>query len=285
MAPDDDVQDLEQAVISVQVHRPGQVAASDQVAVEAPLTVRSGGRPWLTLMRSPGHERALIAGLLRAEAIVQRADELLAVQACSQLDDPDHEGHVYDLRLAPEAAARMAERRRASVSVSSCGVCGKEQIERCLTQFPPVAPFFPRVPAGWVANLPDVMRRFQLCFEQTGAVHAAGIFLPGSRTPLVVREDVGRHNAVDKVLGHCFWLSNDEHCARGAWLVVSGRVSFEIVQKAAMHAVAGIVAVSAPTSLAIELATQANLVLIGFTRKGGFVCYSGHRHVELPSSL
>lgn len=266
---------------SVSVQRRGQAQRPDLVAVEAPLTIRAGGRPWVTVMRTPGHETELIAGLLRAEAIVQRADELLSIEPCTQLDDPEHDGHVFNVQLQASALARLASQRRSTLSVSSCGLCGKEQIEACLTQFPPRAPTQTDARSEWIARLPRIMRRFQPLFDRTGAVHAAGVFLPGAQEPLVVREDVGRHNAVDKVLGACFWPGSQSK-AKGAWLVVSGRVSFEIVQKAAMHGCAGIVAVSAPTSLAVQLAAQAHLTLVGFTRGEDFVCYTGGALLEPP---
>lgn len=269
----------EEALLELSVHRPGQGAAQDKVAVEAPLTVRAGGRPWITLMRSPGQDRALIAGLLRAEAIVQEASEILSIEACAQLDDPEHEGHVYTVALEEGAAHRLAQRRRSSVSVSSCGLCGKEQIESCLTEFPTRAAGT-RVQADWVRGLPTALREGQVLFDATGAVHAAGVFVAGEDSPRLVCEDVGRHNAVDKALGYCFWLAPDVLEEAEPWLAVSGRVSFEIVQKAAMHGCGGIVAVSAPTSLAVQLAQRASMVLVGFTRGDGFVCYAGASRIE-----
>lgn len=270
------------ALARFRVQRRGQDASFDELAVESPLTILCGARPWMTLMRTPGHERALIAGLLRAEAIVDDSAQILGIDACEQLDDPEHEGQVYRVSLDESAALRLAQRRRSGLSASSCGICGKEQIEACMTQFPsrsspPVA-----VRSEWVASLPELLRERQALFERSGAVHGAALFEPDSERPEVVREDVGRHNAVDKALGHCFWIDARERSAQ--WLVVSGRVSFEIVQKAAMHGCAGIVAVSAPTSLAVELARSAGLCLVGFTRRRSFVVYSGpERVLELGS--
>lgn len=279
MVKDEDAGAPEGALLRTPVWRRGEPATRlDRVAGEAPLTVQAAGRPWITLMRTPGQERELIAGLLRAEAIVQAASELLSVQVCTQLDDPEHEGHVYRVRLSPEAASRLAQRRRSTLSVSSCGVCGKEQIEASLTQFPERPAAAAPVKPEWVASLSAEMRKAQRLFEETGAVHAAGVFEPGALAPKIVCEDVGRHNAVDKALGHCFVSSSEG--AQGSWLVVSGRVSFEIVQKAAMHGCAGIVAVSAPTSLAVQLAQHAGLVLVGFARGEDFVCYAGAAQIE-----
>lgn len=264
---------------SVSVKRRGQPQRQDLVAIEAPLTIRAAGRPWITVMRTPGHESELIAGLLRAEAICQNAQDLVGIEACTQLDDPEHDGHVFNVRLAPVALERLASQRRSTLSVSSCGLCGKEQIEACMTNFPPTASTPVRVHPTWIASLPGIMRGFQPLFDRTGAVHAAGVFSPGAKVPWVVREDVGRHNAVDKALGACFWPTS-VHDARGAWLAVSGRVSFEIVQKAAMHGCVGIVAVSAPTSLAVQLAQAAKLTLVGFARGDDFVCYTESARIE-----
>lgn len=261
-----------EALARFQVQRRGQDPSIDELAVESPLTIQCAGRPWMTLMRTPGHERALIAGLLRAEVIVDRAEQILSIQACDQLDDPEHEGQVYRVLLDEEASLRLAQRRRSGFSASSCGICGKEQIEACLTHFPPRFSPSVAVRSDWLASLPSRLREQQALFERSGAVHGVALFELGREVPEVVREDVGRHNAVDKALGHCFWI--DARPRSPLWLVVSGRVSFEIVQKAAMHGCAGIVAVSAPTSLAVELARSAGLCLVGFTRAQSFVVYS-----------
>ena len=245
----------------------GSAAMVDDIlAVEAPLTLQIQNRPFVTVMRTPGHDEDLICGFLRAEGIVEAQSEILALRPCDQLDDPEHDGHVYQVSLAPEAAQRVAKARRNMLSASSCGLCGREQIQRVTCELGALPQAHSILDPAWVLSLPQRLADAQPLFAVSGAVHAAGIIAAGDEEFIVVREDVGRHNAVDKVTG---WMvrRSDSFDNSSPWvLVVSGRVAFEIVQKALVFGCIAIVAVSAPTSLAVELAHQGGLTLIGFTR-------------------
>jgi len=240
----------------------------DELAVEDPLVLSLDGDVLATLMRTPGHDIELAAGWLVVESGVRAADDIRTLRTCRE-DDTDR------VHISLAAGVRPP-RARAFVTSAACGVCSADVVDLApLRWAPPHSP-------GWcatgsmLAGLPDAMRAQQRAFDRTGAVHAAALATTGGEL-VVVREDVGRHNAVDKVVGHA--LLNDRLPATDHLLVVSGRVSFEIVQKAVAAGVAGIVAVSAPTSLAVDLARGADLVLLGMTRNGGYNTYAGADYV------
>lgn len=243
----------------------------DLVAVEEPLEIRIGDEPIAVVMRTPGDDGDLVRGFLLTEGVVLRPEEVAAVELA------DGEGRA-SARLAPGVAVDPGQFRRNMFTSSSCGICGKASIEAVMLHAPRAAPA--AVAADAIAGLTDALRPAQPVFDATGGLHAAGVFgLGGER--LVVREDVGRHNAVDKAVGA--W--SREAWPRGgaprpALLVVSGRQSFEIVQKAAMARLAGVVGVSAPSSLAVGLARELGLLLAGFARDGGFNVYAGAERVS-----
>jgi FdhD protein len=253
---------------------PGQIAVErdDCVATEEPLEIRIAGRPLAVVMRTPGDDIELAAGFLKSEMIIRDSDDVATIRHCS---DPDVE-NVIDVRLSDargaSAEAMLAERmaERSTVTSASCGVCGKRSIESLHTGAPPfskTAPIDPEL----VASLPGRLRASQEVFEMTGGLHGAAVF-DRSGSLLAVKEDVGRHNAVDKCVGH---LLLREMLPLDGILVVSGRTSFEIVQKALVAGIQTIVAVSAPSSLAIELARSSNMVLCGFVRDGKLNVYAG----------
>lgn len=267
---------LARAVARVQVlrMRDGCAAeASDCVAVEAPLEVRIGGVPFATIMRTPGQDRELAAGFLFAERVLRHPDDLGTIEHCTDRDalHPDNVVSVGLTGASAAAAAAALAGRRAVVASSACGVCGRRSIEDLATDCPRVEPMT-NVSAEVLAMLPAALRRGQSAFEHTGGLHAAGLFTDDG-TVIASAEDVGRHNAVDKVIGGR--LLRDEMPLHRALLCVSGRTSFEIVQKAWVAGIACLVAVSAPSSLAIELADAAGITLIGFARDGGFNVYAG----------
>jgi len=241
----------------------------DELAVEDPLVLALDGDVLATLMRTPGHDVELAAGWLVVESGVRAAEHVHTLRTCRE----DNTDRVH-ITLAPQITP---PRPRAFVTSAACGVCSADVVD--------LAPLRWAAPhsEGWtvdgamLAGLPDAMRTQQRAFDRTGAVHAAALATPAGDL-LVVREDVGRHNAVDKVVGHA--LLNDRLPATDHLLVVSGRVSFEIVQKAVAAGVAGIVAVSAPTSLAVDLAREADLVLLGMTRNGGYNTYAGAEYLR-----
>lgn len=257
-----------------------QRAARDPVVVEEPLEIRVGsvGTPEEELsaiavtMRTPGHDFELATGFVVTEGIVVDAADLRTVAYCG-LPPEEQEYNVVTVRIA--GAVDVDRHRRNVYTSSSCGVCGKgsiDAIEVAVAEQPRSAP----LDASLVGEFPALLRNEQAWFDETGGLHAAGLFdLDG--TALIVREDVGRHNAVDKVVGWCARdgrLPLDDHV-----LVVSGRASFEIVQKAAVAGIATVVAVSAPSSLAVAAAQRFRMTLIGFARGDTFNVYAGAARV------
>ena len=248
------------------------VSREDRVAVEEPLEIRVGGETVAVTMRTPGHDFDLAAGWLLAEGIVSRPDEIVRFEHCREVRSPEEEGNVVIVRATAPAGA-LGRARRMLVTTSSCGLCGKGSIESVHADFPPVASAVP-VDASVLAGLPDALRASQSAFAETGGLHAAGVFAPDG-TLLAAREDVGRHNAVDKAIGHLFREGRlPLPDGAGAILLVSGRASFEIVQKAVAARIPVVAAVSAPSSLAVDLARDSNVTLVGFLRNGSFNCYS-----------
>jgi len=248
----------------------------DPVVVEEPLEIRVGGRPLVATMRTPGHDAELAAGWLFAEGLIDAREDLQA------LDDAEACGaeNVVAARLRDERAAETARAARGFLSASSCGVCGKTAIDHVFARgLALVAPGRPRVARAWLEGLPGQMRAAQPLFARTGGLHAAALFAPGGEL-LVLREDVGRHNAVDKVVGERL-LAGALPALADAVLVLSGRAGFEIVQKAARAGVALVAAVGAPSSLALRVAERSGMTLIGFLRPGRFNVYTGSDRVEL----
>jgi FdhD protein len=260
-------------VVRLAADRP-PVRRPDTLAAEEPMELRVGGRPLAVTMRTPGHDVELAHGFLLTEGVVGTKDDVVAARWCDSVDDEGRNTYnVLDVALAPGVAPPEAGVERNFYTTSSCGVCGKASLDavRLRTRFPPAADPV-RVDAETLYGLPDALREAQKIFDSTGGLHAAGLFTPDGRL-LVVREDVGRHNAVDKVLG---WALLDGRIpASGCVLMVSGRASFELVQKAVMAGVPVLAAVSAPSSLAVELAVEAGLTLVGFLRGTTLNVYAG----------
>ena len=253
------------------VGRDGARADVDRVTIEEPLEIRVGGQTLAVTMRTPGQDFELAAGFLVAEGIVSHPDEILRIEHCREVRSPEEEGNVVIVRTTAPAASAVDRARRLTLTTSSCGLCGKGSIEA-------VRGSFPRIPAGatvdpaLLAELPDRLRREQATFRETGGLHAAGIFSVAG-DPKIVREDVGRHNAVDKAIGALFLVG--EVPLRDSVLLVSGRASFEIVQKALAAGIPVVAAVSAPSSLAVDLARDSGMTLVGFLRGADFNVYAG----------
>jgi FdhD protein len=268
-----------QPVDVVRVDPQSAVAARDVAAAEEPLEIRLGGRPFVVIMRTPGQDRQLAAGFLLSEQIVRTAGDIAAMRYCTD-DDGRDAVNVLNVWLDGDAALRAQvalEGRRHVTANSACGVCGRRSIDDLLEGSRRVEAAL-RVSRAVVAGLPFALRTQQQTFEQTGGLHAAAIF---SADGGLVRaaEDVGRHNAVDKVFGAELF---DGHVPLGdRILFVSGRTSFEIIQKAVVAGVPVVASVSAPSSLAIELAREANVTLLGFVRGTTFNIYAGAERVEL----
>jgi FdhD protein len=238
-------------------------AFDEALVVEEPLELRIEGQPAAVTMRTPGDDLDLAAGFLYTEGVIDGWDD---VAAMAQLDDPlDPRGNTVHIRLSPGVPALRARAAdRALFASSSCGVCGKASIDRVIMKQEPL-PLFQPPPVEVVLGMPAALRAAQPRFDATGGLHAAGLFHLDGRLELA-REDVGRHNAVDKVIGARL---RAEACPiPDRLLVVSGRVGMEIVQKALVARIPGIVSVGPPSSLAVELAQAAGMFLAGFVREG-----------------
>jgi FdhD protein len=267
------IRDFEIRVVS---QGQGVRSKNDRIAGEEPLEIRIEGTPLAVVMRTPGDDVELAAGFLHAESIIESSDDVDTIAHCRDETDPDLT-NVVNVRLSEarrksteaKLAAKSAE--RATITSASCGVCGKKTIESLHASAKP----FERAPAidvDLIRDLPRKLRSAQQVFDETGGLHAAAVF-DRKGDLLVLREDIGRHNAVDKCVGHL--LLSEKLPVDGAMLMVSGRTSFEIVQKALLARIPIVAAVSAPSSLAIELARESNMGLCGFVRDGNLNLYSG----------
>src|SRR5436190_15744 len=232
----------------------------DRAATEEPLEVRIHDKPFAVIMRTPGADRELAAGFLLAEGVLKSADDLGTIQHCT---DPsaEHPENIVNVSLVNGTAESldrlMAERRNVTTN-SSCGMCGRLTIESLRTNLPPlVVPW--TIPSSTVVAIPDRLRAAQAVFNQTGGLHAAGLFTRDGELEASA-EDVGRHNAVDKVIGRM--LMQERLPLTNHVLFVSGRTSFEIVQKAFLAGIPMVAAVSAPSSLAIALADDCGITLV-----------------------
>jgi FdhD protein len=251
-----------------------QAPQLDLLAREEPLEIRVNQVPLAVVMRTPGDDEELVRGFLISERIVGGLEDIVDLRHCTTVDTPEAEDNVMLARLAPNLDVDLAALRRNLYASSSCGVCGKASIEAAMA-VPELEggrlPLAVRVEVDTLVRLPERLRARQEIFEHTGGLHAAGLFAADGRLH-VVREDVGRHNAVDKVIG---WGVREGVAFERCVLMVSGRVSFEIVQKALAVAIPVVAAVSAPTSLAVQLARRAGMTLVGFVREERLCVYAG----------
>ena len=242
----------------------------DSLAAEEPLEIRVGGHSVAVVMRTPGHDRELVAGFLVTEGLVKRREDVLDLVYC-RADGGKPEENILDVILAPGAVVDVARLTRHVFTSSSCGICSKASIDAVRMQFPPIAaPLSPR--RAVLAGLPEKLRAAQAAFAATGGLHASALFSAGGELQ-VVREDVGRHNALDKVVGHAFFAERLPLTA--TILLVSGRVSFEIMQKALAGGIPCVAAISAPTSAAVEFARASGQTLVGFLRGERMNVYAG----------
>ena len=262
----------------------GQAAErADLLAAEEPLGIRVGGEALTLTMRTPGDDLDLAAGFLVSEGVVAEPGDIAGMLICSgeRCGHAGHEGagNIADVALRPGLAV-AAGLRRNFMTTSACGVCGKASIEELAvaSRFD-LSTDHARVSPEVLARLPDTLRAAQRVFESTGGLHAAGLFTAAGEL-LAVREDVGRHNAVDKIVGWA--LRSGRLPLAGCVLLVSGRASFELVQKAVLAGIPVLAAISAPSSLAADLAQQSALTLVGFLRGGSMNVYTGHARVLDP---
>lgn len=242
----------------------------DPVVVEEPMEIRLGSVPLAVLMRTPGHEEDLIRGFALTEGMVVHPHEIAGAHRVSG----DDQGDRWELELAPGVTVDPEQFRRNVYTTASCGVCGKASID-AVRVAAPEPPGGPTVPGPLLVGLPDRLRDSQPAFTATGGIHAAALFTARGEL-LQVREDVGRHNAVDKVIGA---TTRDRWPPGELILLVSGRVSFEMVQKAAVAGVPIVCGISAASSLAADLGDELGITVIGFLRDDGFNVYAGPQRI------
>jgi FdhD protein len=245
---------------------------TDELAIEEPLEIRVRGRAISVTMRTPGHDAELAAGFLLTEGIIREPRDVLRVEHC----DRNEEENVLNVVLAADVHVDFQRLTRHVFASSSCGLCGKATIESIQSQFPPIQSTLVMA-AEMISRFPLSMRAAQETFDKTGGLHAAALF-DSSGKLIVLREDVGRHNAVDKVIGHCLLhgpFPPDRHV-----LLVSGRSSFEIMQKSLAARIPIVAAVSAPSSLAVSFARASGQTLIGFLRDRRMNVYSNSQRVD-----
>lgn len=268
--------------VDISKHRGGQISAhADSVAVEEPLEIRLGyatpdGRATQSIsitMRTPGNDEELAAGFLFTEAIIANAKDIASIEPCGP-PAPDSGNHnVIRVELRADVEVDLGRLKRHFYTTSSCGVCGKTSLDalKVLGQ-QPMAANTPTFSESTLLDMPGKLRAAQKTFDETGGLHAAGAFDSCGKL-LVVMEDVGRHNAVDKVVGRL--LLDNVLPATEFGMIVSGRASFELMQKTLVAGMPLLAAVSAPSSLAVDLAREFNMTLVGFLRGDGFNIYAG----------
>ncbi|MFE6102031.1 formate dehydrogenase accessory sulfurtransferase FdhD [Streptomyces laurentii] len=256
----------------------------DTLVAEEPLEIRLNGRPIAITMRTPGDDFALAAGFLVSEGVLAAASDVRNIVYCAGAkDDGTNTYNVVDVRLAPDVPVPDITLERNVYTTSSCGLCGKASLDavRTTARFP-IADTPPlRLAPALLAALPDRLRAAQRVFDRTGGLHAAALFSEDGEL-LDVREDVGRHNAVDKVVGRA--LTEGRLPLERAVLLVSGRASFELAQKAVMAGIPVLAAVSAPSSLAVDLAAETGLTLVGFLRGQDMNVYAGEHRIALDAT-
>lgn len=248
----------------------------DWVAREEPLEIRVKGESIVVTMRTPGHDEELAIGFLLAEGVITNSSDVLEIAYCQQGEASLHK-NILNVFLSPEVEINLDRLKRNVYASSSCGLCGKASIESLQNIFEPLNKIETVISVDKILTLDQKLRAKQSTFDKTGGLHAAGIFDRNGEL-LVLREDIGRHNAVDKILGHLF-LKNRmplEDCV----LMVSGRASFEIIQKSLAGRVGIICAVSAPSSLAVDMAKESGQTLIGFLRERKFNVYSHKERIS-----
>ena len=252
--------------------------STDQVAIEEPLEIQLNGDPLAVIMRTPGNDLELVAGLLLTEELIQNSDDLLMLEHCRDPEETNA-GNIVKVKLSESCLKRIQENNntdrmtRTFLTSTSCGVCGKQSIASLHASIPP----FPKYEATCIEDVvlfSEKMKKHQTLFDKTGGIHAAALFNESGEL-LLLREDVGRHNAVDKCIGSLVLTEQLplENCS----LMVSGRTSFEIVQKTLVARIGTVGAVSAPSSLAVELARESRINLFGFVRGNGLNIYASER--------
>jgi FdhD protein len=268
--------DPTRSVDSLRWERGEKRVVRDPLVVEEPLEIRLNGSAVAVTMRTPGHDFNLAAGFLRTEGILSRPDQVASIVHCADAEAESGEQNVVDVLTAADADLPAQGWQRQFYISSSCGICGRASLQAVRQAAAPLADpvrFDPAILSG----LPHRLREVQAVFQETGALHAAALFTPqGELTEIM--EDIGRHNAVDKVVGAAFL--EDRLPLKGCLLLVSGRLSFEIAQKAWMAGIPGIAGISGASSLAVDLAREAGMLLVGFLRGSSMQIYAGAARLE-----
>lgn len=252
----------------------------DDIVAEEPLEIRVDGAPVSVTMRTPGDDLDLARGFLFTEGIIDEAQDVARIDHARN-DDGIRQCNVVEVELAGKTFDRERLRRH-FFAASSCGVCGKATIDAIRARALPLVDDETRVDVGWLTGLPDALKASQPVFDRTGGLHAAALFNVADGTLVDAREDIGRHNAVDKIVGGA--LARRPLPLSHHLLLVSGRSGFEIVQKAVAAGLPIVASISAPSSLAVQLAADHGVTLIGFLRGGRFVAYSGHQRIASSDS-
>ena len=277
-------------IVLQRVVREGSRSVADVLAVEEPLEIRLGytregrreQRSLSVTMRTPGEDFDLAVGFLFTEGILRSAAQIARLRTCGVPAPDTGLRNVVRVDLTPDVEVDLKRMERHFYTTSSCGVCGKTSLEALeMAGCPAPLPHTFRVPAGTIPKLPAALRSAQECFDRTGGLHAAALF-DAEGNLLRVREDVGRHNALDKLIGS--YLREEAIPLADRLLLVSGRASFELMQKALMAGIPILAAVGAPSSLAVELAQRFNVTLLGFVREDRFNIYCGGERIEIASA-
>ncbi|MFC8047816.1 formate dehydrogenase accessory sulfurtransferase FdhD [Nocardia sp. NPDC057353] len=257
----------------------GQITRPDSLAVEEPLEIRVNGQSLTVTMRTPGSDIDLVHGFLLAEGVIADADDVVSARYCAGTDDQGRNTYnVLDVQLRHAAAIPA----RKVLTTGACGLCGRTALDQVHTSTAhPLTGAGPAVAPEVLAGLPEALRAEQAVFDATGGLHAAGLFTPAGEV-VCVREDIGRHNAVDKVVG---WALRERRVPlHDLLLVVSGRASFELAQKAVLAGIPLLAAVSAPSSLAVDLAVESGLTLVGFLRGDTMNIYAGEQRIRTAAT-
>jgi FdhD protein len=263
-------------LVVTRVERERRSRVDDVAGVEEPIQIVLDGEPFAVIMRTPGRDRALTLGFLHAELAIRSLEEVARMEI-GEHPGPGRQHNVAIVETTAESRARRTARPRRITTSTSCGLCGRQTIDSIATVAPPITAAWIMPPSALLA-MPGRLRAAQPAFGATGGLHATGLFSPGGEL-LDVAEDVGRHNAVDKVVGAL--LDANAVPAPDAVLFVSGRSSYEIVQKAVLAGIPMVAAISAPTTLAVELAEAAGVTLLGFVRGDRFNVYAHPQRVVL----
>ncbi len=272
----------------IKVAKQGQENVPDLVAIEEPLERLGIGslnqREQFSLsvtMRTPGHDKELAIGFLFTEGIISDISEVNSIEYCKTVK-PEEEENVIRIELSPKVKVDEEKLSRHFYTSSSCGVCGKSSIDAIRVKIPDVKARFTKVGASLVCKLPDVLKQAQKVFKHTGGLHACGLF-EADGTLIRLREDVGRHNAVDKLIGSL--LIEKKMPVTNKILMLSGRISFELVQKAARAGIQFIAAIGAPSSLAIAMAKKHHITMVGFLKNSSFNIYSGEERIDVENEI